>query len=319
VSDDEGRRGIEITAAPEASTTYYDRPAIKEPVWTWEVPAYFYLGGVAGAAAVIGAALQLLDDDESEALVRRCRDIAAVGGVAGSLLLISDLGRPERFLNMLRVFKPSSPLSVGSWILALASSMSVTAALSSRMSGLAKRLGDLAGVGAGFAGLPLTGYTAVLVSDTVVPIWRESRKSLPMLFVASSTGAACSVLEAGAFTEKELKAVRRLGTIAQVAELVATKAVEKEAGRVERVARPYNEGVSGTLWKASTSLTVASLAVDTITGSKRGGRIAAALLGTVGSACLRVAVWQAGRASARDPRATFELQRMQERDRERRQ
>jgi formate-dependent nitrite reductase membrane component NrfD len=318
VSDDEPRSGIEITAEPETSTTYYERPAIKEPVWTWEVPAYFYVGGVAGAAAVIGAALQLLDD-ESEALVRRCRDIAALGGAAGTLLLISDLGRPERFLNMLRVFKPTSPLSVGSWILALASSMSVAAAVSSRMSGLAKRLGDLAGVGAGVAGLPLSGYTAVLVSDTVVPIWRESRKSLPMLFVASSTGAACSVLEAGAFTEKELEAVRRLGTIAQVAELVATKAVEREAGRVERVARPYNEGVSGTLWKASTSLTVTSLAVDTITGSKRGGRVAAALLGTVGSACLRVAVWQAGRVSARDPRATFELQRMQERDRERRQ
>ena len=301
--------------APDTST-YYDRPAIKEPVWTWEVPAYFYVGGVAGAAGVIGAALQLIDGEESEALVRRCRDVAALGGVAGSALLISDLGRPERFLNMLRVFKPSSPLSVGSWILAIASSMSVAAALSSRMSGLAKRLGDLAGVGAGVAGLPLSGYTAVLVSDTVVPVWRESRKSLPMLFVASSTGAACSLLESGAFTEGELKAVRRLGTIAQVAELVAAKAVEKEAGRVERVARPYNEGVSGTLWKASTWLTVASLALDTITGKRRGGRVAAALIGTIGSICLRVAVWQAGRASARDPRATFELQRMQELDHE---
>ena len=300
---------------PVTSTTYYDRPAIKEPVWTWEVPAYFYVGGVAGAAAAIGALLQLLDGEESEALVRRCRDLAAFGGVAGSALLISDLGRPERFLNMLRVFKPSSPLSVGSWILALASSMSGAAALSSRTSGLVRRLGDMAGIGAGLAGLPLSGYTAVLVSDTVVPVWRESRKTLPGLFVASSTGAACSLLEAGAFTEKELTAVRRLGTIAQVAELFAAKAVEKEAGRrVERVARPYQEGVSGAMWKASTSLTVASLAVDTITGKRRSGRIAAALLGTTGSVCLRVAVWQAGRSSARDPRATFELQRMQERD-----
>lgn len=300
--------------APD-TTTYYERPAIKEPVWTWEVPTYFYVGGVAGAAAAIGAVLQLLDGEESEPLVRRCRDIAAVGGVAGSALLISDLGRPERFLYMLRVFKPSSPLSVGSWILALASSMSVAAAFSSRRSGLVGRLGDLAGIGAGVAGLPLSGYTAVLVSDTVVPVWRESRRSLPVLFVASSTGAACSLLEAGAFTEGELTAVRRLGTIAQVAELVAAKAVEKETARhLERVARPYQEGVSGAMWKTSTSLTVASLAVDTITGKRRSGRIAAALLGTVGSVCLRVAVWQAGRTSARDPRATFELQRMQERD-----
>ena len=299
----------------DTSTTYYERPAIKEPVWTWEVPAYFYVGGVAGAAAAIGAVLQLLDGEDSEPLVRRCRDIAAVGGLAGSALLISDLGRPERFLNMLRIFKPSSPLSVGSWVLALASTMSGAAAISSRMSGLVRRFGDLAGFGAGLAGLPLSGYTAVLVADTVVPVWRESRRSLPVLFVASSTGAACSILEAGAFTEKQLTAVRRLGTIAQVAEFAAAKVVEKETGRrVERVARPYQEGVSGALWKTSTTMTVASLAVDTITGNRRSGRIAAALLGTAGSICLRVAVWQAGRSSARDPRATFELQRMHERD-----
>lgn len=296
------------------STTYYDRPAIKEPVWTWEVPTYFYMGGLAGASAIIGAALQLLDGEDSVRLIRRCRDIAAVGGATGSALLISDLGRPERFLNMLRVFKPSSPLSVGSWILVTATSLSVAAALAGRRGGFLKRVGDVAGVGAGIAGLPMAGYTAVLVSDTVVPVWQESRRSLPALFVASSTGAACSLLEAGDFSESELTAVRRLGTVAQVAELIAAKAVEKESGQVERVARPYTEGVSGVLWKASTALTIASLAIDTITGRKRSGRIAAALAGTAGSISLRVAVWQAGRASARDPRATFELQRAQSDD-----
>ena len=94
-------------SSEQEGTTYYGLPVIKEPVWTWEVPAYFYVGGAAGAAATIGATLQVLDGDNSELLVRRCRDIAAAGTLAGSALLISDLGRPERFLNMLRVFKPA--------------------------------------------------------------------------------------------------------------------------------------------------------------------------------------------------------------------
>ena len=133
------------TTAPRAST-YYDLPAIKEPVWTWEVPAYFYVGGAAGAAATIGAVLQVLDGDDSERLVQRCRDIAAVGTLIGSGLLISDLGRPERFLNMLRVFKPRSPLNLGSWILVTASGLSAGSAVLSRSRGITRSVGALAGL-----------------------------------------------------------------------------------------------------------------------------------------------------------------------------
>ncbi|MGH2750718.1 MAG: NrfD/PsrC family molybdoenzyme membrane anchor subunit [Actinomycetota bacterium] len=301
--------GRPVALAGRDATTYYDLPAVKQPVWTWEVPLYFYVGGAAGAAATIGAVLQVLDGDDSERLVRRCRDIAATGTAVGTVLLISDLGRPERFLNMLRVFKPSSPLNVGSWILAAASTLSGGAALLTRMNGPARRVGSIAGLGAGAVGLPLSGYTAVLLAGTAVPVWKESRRSLPVLFVASATGAACSLLELGGFDEEELTAVRRLGTVAQLTELAAAKAVEKESGRVERVALPFGEGLSGTLWKASSALTIGSLAVDTVTGTRRSGRVAAALMGTAGSIALRFSVWLAGRASARDPRATFESQR----------
>ncbi len=307
------------TTAPRAST-YYDLPAIKEPVWTWEVPAYFYVGGAAGAAATIGAVLQVLDGGDSERLVQRCRDIAAVGTLVGSGLLISDLGRPERFLNMLRVFKPRSPLNLGSWILVTASGLSAGSAVLSRFSRrsrpadpvprrIAGRVGALAGLGAGAIGLPLSGYTAVLLAGTAVPVWKESRRTLPLLFVASATGAACSLLEMGDFDERELTAVRRLGTIAQLSELALAKVVEKESGRVPGVGRPYEEGVSGTLWRASSSLTVGSLVVDTVTGKSRPGRVSAALLGTLGSIALRFSLWFAGRASSRDPRATFDPQR----------
>ena len=296
-------------ATSDEGTTYYGLPVIKEPVWTWEVPAYFYIGGAAGAAATIGAVLQVLDGDDSERLVQRCRDIAAVGTLAGSALLVSDLGRPERFLNMLRVFKPSSPLNIGSWILMAASGLSATSAVLSRSRGLGRRLGGLVGLSAGAIGLPLSGYTAVLLAGTAVPVWKASRRSMPLLFVASATGAACSLLEMGDFNEKELTAVRRLGTVAQLSELALAKAVEKGSASLAGAGRPYAEGMAGTLWKASSACTVASLAVDTFTGRSRSGRVAAALVGTVGSIALRYSVWLAGRASARDPRATFDSQR----------
>lgn len=293
-----------------SSTTYYDLAVIKEPVWTWEVPAYFYVGGAAGAAATIGAVLQVLDGDDSERVIQRCRDIAAVGTLVGSGLLISDLGRPERFLNMLRVFKPRSPLNMGSWILVTASALAAGSALLARTKGVGRRLAALAGLGAGAIGLPLSGYTAVLLAGTAVPVWRESRRSMPLLFVASATGAACSLLEMGDFDERELTAVRRLGTAAQVAELALAKLVAKESARVPGVDRPYEEGASGAVWRASTGLTVGSLVVDTVTRKSRSGRIAASVLATGGSIALRFALWLAGRASARDPHATFATQRM---------
>src|SRR6185436_9246973 len=92
---------------------YYGLPILKKPVWTWEVPVYFFVGGAAGAAAMIGAAAQLAGGNER--LVRDARRVAAIGANLSAPLLIADLGRPERFLNMLRVFKPQSPMSVGAW------------------------------------------------------------------------------------------------------------------------------------------------------------------------------------------------------------
>ena len=96
---------------------YYGRPLLKEPTWTWEVPLYFFVGGAAGAAAVVGAAARALGDGDDADLVRDARWVAALGGALSAPLLISDLGRPERFLNMLRVWKPQSPMSVGAWTL----------------------------------------------------------------------------------------------------------------------------------------------------------------------------------------------------------
>ena len=106
------------------SLTYYDLPVLKEPVWIWAVPTYFAVGGAAGAALVLGAAAQLVDRDGLADLIRWSRRIGAAGSAVGAALLVVDLGRPGRFLNMLRVFRPTSPLNLGSWVLAGASGTS---------------------------------------------------------------------------------------------------------------------------------------------------------------------------------------------------
>jgi formate-dependent nitrite reductase membrane component NrfD len=290
-------------------TTYYDRPVLKEPVWIWAVPAYFYAGGVAGAAAVLGAAAQAADHGDLRGFVVRCRWVAAVGGAVGTGFLIHDLGRPERFLNMLRVFRPTSPMSVGSWVLAGAGPLTAGSAILARRGGLPGRLGDLAGALAGLLGMPLTGYTAVLLSNTAVPLWQETRRSLPAAFTASAMSSAASLLDLLDLDERSERIVHRFGIAGKVADLAAMRAVESEAGRTERVARPLHEGLGGALWRASKALTGASLVFSLLPGKRRAARAAAGILGTAGAIALRFAVFHAGKASARDPRATFQHQR----------
>jgi formate-dependent nitrite reductase membrane component NrfD len=284
--------------------TYYDRPVLKEPVWIWTVPAYFYSGGTAGAAAVLGAAAQVLGGDELRGLARRCRVIAATGTALGTILLIADLGKPERFLNMLRVFRRTSPLSVGSWILAPSSVLAAGSAV------LPGSLGDAAGLGAGALGGPLASYTGVLLANTAVPVWEQPRRSLPPLFAASAVASAASILDLLDLNEREERLVWHFGIAGKAAELALAQAVEREAGAVERTAKPLKEGLSGALWRAARALTAGSLVASILpVGERRTRRRVSGALGTAGAIALRFAIWLAGKASARDPRATFELQR----------
>src|SRR5215216_2591916 len=94
--------------------SYYGRPVIKEPVWSWEIPWYFFTGGLAGASSCLGFVAGLTGN---RWLGRTARLVSLGAAPASPILLISDLGRPDRFYNMLRVFKPTSPMSVGTWVL----------------------------------------------------------------------------------------------------------------------------------------------------------------------------------------------------------
>ncbi|MEA2694244.1 MAG: hypothetical protein QOJ16_3631 [Acidobacteriota bacterium] len=295
--------------------TYYGRPMLKEPVWIWAVPLYFYVGGTAGASAVLAAAAQAAGGEALRPLVHRGRWVAALGGAVGSGLLITDLGRPERFLHMLRVFRLTSPMSVGSWVLAGMASLAMGSALLSTRRGLLGRLGDAAGYGSALLGFPLAGYTAVLLSNTAVPLWQGTRKSLPALFIASGTSGAGSLLQLLPLPSRTATAVHRFGLAGKVGELAGMAAVEREAEESGKVGAPLREGLGGVLWKTAKAATAASLLLSLLPGRARRGRlgtaakVATGLLGTAGAIALRFAIFHSGKASARDPRATFRQQR----------
>jgi len=191
---------------------YYDLPLLKPPVWTWEVPAYFFVGGAAGAASVIGAAAQL--SKGNDALVRDARWIALIGAGLSGPLLISDLGRPERFLNMLRVFKPQSPMSVGVWTLSTFGGAAAGAVLLPN-----RTLRNLSAIAAGATGLVMATYTGVLLGVTAIPLWKEHADFLPVHFGASALGSAVSLLE---LRGHRSSALQSLGIAAATFETVAS-------------------------------------------------------------------------------------------------
>ena len=292
------------------SPTYYDHPILKQPVWIWSIPLYFYVGGVAGVGAMFGAAAQVAAPRAMPSVVFKSRWLAAAGGAVSAALLIHDLGRPARFLNMLRVFRVRSPMSMGSWILSAFSTFAGGAVVLPYGPKLFRPLVNPFGALAGVLGLGLSGYTGVLISQTAVPLWHRSYRTTPILFLASGAAAAASFFEFFELNEYEASAVERFGLIAKVLELGATLALEADASRIERVGRPLKQGFSGFLWKSAKVLTIASGVISLLPGKSRGKRAVAGLLGTAASLCVRFGIFHAGKASARDPRATFETQRI---------
>lgn len=297
-----------VLPAPGESPTYYDRPVLKEPVWIWSVPVYFYVGGTSGAAAILAAAAHGIAGESVRTVVDRSRWIAAAGGGLGTALLIYDLGRPERFLHMLRVFRPTSPMNIGSWLLSGASVFTMGTAVLAEAPRPWRTLSDVSGYAAALFGMPLAAYPAALLSNTAVPVWQHARRSLPMLFAGSSIAGCASLLELTDLPPRDRRIARTFGVLGKAAELASMAAVEREAARTPRAARPLRRGASGALWRTAGLLGAASLGL-TLAGRSRKAELAAGLLGTAAALTVRIAVLQAGRSSARDPRASFEPQR----------
>jgi Polysulphide reductase, NrfD len=271
--------------------SYYGRPVIKEPVWTWEAPLYLFAGGLAGASAGLAYLAERAGDDE---LARRAWAIALGGVVASPALLISDLGRPARFLNMLRMFRVTSPMSVGSWLLA-ASGAAIGAAPTVRAARPAAAL----------LGLPLATYTGALLSNTAVPVWHEARHTLPLLFAggaAASAGAAAAIIA----PVRAAAPARRLAVLGTALEIGASKVMEIRLGEL---GEPYHTGTAGKLNRVADGLTVVGGLTLGAFGRRRVAAVAGGASLLAGAACKRWAVFKAGFQSAADPKYTVGPQR----------
>ncbi len=290
---------------PAEFRSYYGRPIIKQPVWKVpDVPAYLYLGGAAGVSASLAA---LADATDRPALRRIGRLAAATGATVSVGALIHDLGRPTRFLNMLRVFKPTSPLSVGSWLLAPFGTLAAAAA-AAELTGIAPRLGRAAGVGSALLGPAIATYTAVLLADTAVPAWHDAYRELPFVFAGSALASGGGL---GLLAGPEAGPARRVAVAGAVLELGASAVLEHRLGFV---AGAYTEGRPGRVLRAARAGTAAGALAALASGRTpgRAGRwlsATGALLLNAAAAATRYAVFDAGRVSAADPAYTVVPQR----------
>lgn len=285
-----GGAGVRPAGAPmpqaSGASGYYGLPLVKPPVWTWEVPIYFFVGGAAGAAACIGLAAQVTGGNPR--IVRRAQWLAAAGAVASGPLLIADLGRPERFLNMLRVFKPRSPMSVGVWLLT-AFSLASAATIVTR-----GRLRAIAGAGSAATGLGMATYTGVLVGATSIPLWAKHAALLPAHFGASALGSAAAALEL--LGHGRDGGLQNVGRAAAAAETVIAVYLESRGDPESRVLHKGHTGMTSRLAGAFSG--PVPLLIRLLHGRSRRARKAAAVSTLLGSILTRFAWVEAGRASA---------------------
>ena len=284
-----------MTAAAEAVEvrTYYDQPVLKEPVWKSEIPWYFFAGGIAGTAAPLAFGAGLRGND---ALARRAWLVALTGASVAPVLLIKDLGRPERFYNMLRVFKVTSPMSVGSWALAAFGTATGLSVLGVRP----------ARVAAAALGPVVSTYTAALVADTAIPVWHEARRELPLVFAASSAASAGAALTL-VTPARDAAPARRLAIAGAAAGLGLMQTMERRLGEL---GQPYHEGDAARYGRAAKALTAAGAVAIAIVGrrSRAAGALGAAAV-LAGAASERWSIFRAGFQSARDPKYVVKPQR----------
>ena len=295
------------TPAPEAIAgdggirSYHGQPVLKEPVWSWEIPCYFYTGGLTGASSGLAFLAELRGND---LLSRRAWAAAMMGGVASPLLLISDLGKPERFLNMLRMFKVTSPMSVGSWILVVAGGSTPIAAIDAWTGWIPG--GKYARRTAAMFGLPLATYTAALVSNTAIPVWHKAHRMLPFVFgsgAAMSAGAATVALTPPGAAAP----ARRLALAGAVAGAVTSELMEHRLGEQ---GEPYKQGAAATFRRVGRVAGAAGALLLVSRGrSSRAAAVASGMLLSAAALSTRWSVFKAGFQSASDPKYVIGPQR----------
>jgi formate-dependent nitrite reductase membrane component NrfD len=308
---DDGSR--EQPMVPRASfSSYYGRPVLKPPAWKDDIAYYFFLGGLAACSSGLAAGADLT----GRPALRRGTRVGALGALlGGAYFLVHDLGRPERFHHMLRVAKPTSPMSMGTWIITAYGPPMALAAVSELLPGPLRRtgVGRLVGALARPAGLAaaaiapaVASYTAVLCSQTAVPAWHEAHEELPFIFTASAAASAggLGMIVAPVF---EAAPARRLATYGAIVELAASRRLETRMGLL---AEPYLTGDAHRYLQRASTLT----AVGTLGGLLLGRRSRVAAIAS-GAALLaggfyeRLGILHAGVASTKDPKYVVQPQR----------
>ncbi len=290
---------------PAEFESYYGRPILKVTRWREpHLPAYLFLGELSGAAAVLGVAAEAT---RRPGLVRAGRLAAAAAAAGGSAFLTAELGRPERFLHMLRVAKPTSPMSMGSWILVAHSAMT-SAAAASNVTGLLPPLGTAAAAVSAVTGPLLAAYPGVLLANTAVPAWHTSYRELPLMFAGGAlTSAAAVGLAAGALTgnPRDLGPSQRLALVGAALEGGAELLLER---RSDIAAEPYHIGDGARLLTYARAATVSGAVLALAARRSRVAALASAVLLAGGGLTAKFAVHRAGIDSAKDPKYVVQTQ-----------
>lgn len=307
--EDGGREQLMVPKAEFES--YYGRPVLKPPAWNTDIAGYLFAGGLSAGCTLLAAGADLT----GRPALRRVGRLGAVGTLAAStFLLIHDLGRPERFHHMLRVAKPTSAMSMGSWTLAAyAPGVGLAAAAELMPAALRRsllgRLVDLAVPPAVLVSVVtapgIASYTAVLLSQTAVPAWHEAHHQLPFVFTGSAAAASGGFGMLLAPCEEAAPA-RRFAAIGSAIEILATRRMEKKLGIVDEA---YHCEKAGRRMRAAKVLTAVGLACSFAARRSRAAAVVGGLSLLSGSAALRLGVYEAGVASTKDPKYVVVPQR----------
>jgi len=287
--------------------SYYDRPLLKGPHWGSNVVTYLFLGGIMGGLGLIS----LLSDDRPEPEMKKLRKISRYTAFALAAInppiLISHLGRPERFLNMLRIVKLKSPMSLGVWGLVLYSGAAGANAL--------RELADDGVVPIqALLGAFMAGYTGVLISATAIPLWAAGKRHIPAFSVcsgAASASALATLLSTLQGNHEVIPRLERLEMAASALEIVSIADFRRRGGAVTA---PLFEGRVGKRLRDFTILggIVVPFALNAIGGAVKLPKsidalrsIAASTLTLIGGYVLRESLIEAGKISANDPQVAF--------------
>jgi Polysulphide reductase, NrfD len=297
-----GRRGEQPMVPKAEFRSYYGLPILNKPVWEpVDIAGYLFLGGLAGASSVVAAVADVQGRAE---LARVSKTGAAAAALLSLAALVHDLGKPARFLNMLRVVKPTSPMNIGSWLLSAYAPAAVVAA-GSALAGRLRPLGAAGTAGAALLGPAVASYTAVLISDTAVPAWHDGYREMPFVFVGSAAMAAGGLgLVAAPAHEQGFPC--RVALAGAVAELASAQLMEHRIGVAKE---SYEKGKGGALMKVGKGLAAGGCALALLGRRSRAVAGVGGALLLASSAATRFGIFHAGVASAEDPRHTVQPQR----------